>query len=217
MICLVAAARATCGGARGSPAARAFSRQFSAGPSARFPQSVEWLINTGLENDKASAIALELKKAGVGNDDKSMVGILKELNKDGLKALLASVDASLKEAATRSKLKDATVEVDVPLERYTFTLKGKQGESLYDLTQQDTEIRNYLECACGGQMMCSTCHVYVDESIFPQLDPPERAELDMLDLAWEVRDNSRLGCQLKLREDLPLRITIPEQSNNFFN
>lgn len=51
---------------------------------------------------------------------------------------------------------------------------------------------------CGGQAMCGTCHVYVDEAFVDALPPVGDDEQDMLDL--QVRDpdpgRSRLSCQI---------------------
>lgn len=100
----------------------------------------------------------------------------------------------------------------------TFVVNGKEGESLYDIVKAApySQLAEYLECACGGNMTCSTCHVYV-------LNPPELGkdvsteEQDMLDRAWEPKDGiSRLGCQLVLRPGLNLKVEIPKQSYNFF-
>lgn len=53
---------------------------------------------------------------------------------------------------------------------------------------------------CGGMALCSTCHVYV----LSDHDLPARSadEEDILDQAFFVKDNSRLGCQIKLNDDL---------------
>ncbi len=53
---------------------------------------------------------------------------------------------------------------------------------------------------CGGMALCSTCHVYV-ESDHP-LSEMQDAEADMLDQAFFVEDNSRLGCQIRITDDL---------------
>jgi len=53
---------------------------------------------------------------------------------------------------------------------------------------------------CGGMALCSSCHVYV-ESDTP-LPPVGEAEETMLDQAFFVRDNSRLGCQLLLSSNM---------------
>ena len=55
-----------------------------------------------------------------------------------------------------------------------------------------------VEGTCGGMALCASCHVYVlsDHELPEQSD----AELDMLDQAFFVKDNSRLGCQLRMTE-----------------
>jgi len=53
---------------------------------------------------------------------------------------------------------------------------------------------------CGGMAMCATCQVYVESD--HELPEQSDAELDMLDQAFYVEDNSRLGCQLHLNESL---------------
>ncbi len=53
---------------------------------------------------------------------------------------------------------------------------------------------------CGGMALCSTCHVYVlsDHDILNR----NEAEEEMLDQTFFVQSNSRLGCQVRLTEDL---------------
>lgn len=53
---------------------------------------------------------------------------------------------------------------------------------------------------CGGMAMCATCQCYLESDT----DLPEQSddELDMLDQAFHVKDNSRLGCQIQLTEDI---------------
>ena len=53
---------------------------------------------------------------------------------------------------------------------------------------------------CGGMAMCATCQCYL-ESETP-LDEQSDAELDMLDQAFFVKSNSRLGCQIQLSEEI---------------
>ncbi len=57
-----------------------------------------------------------------------------------------------------------------------------------------------VEGTCGGMALCASCHVYVqsDHTLPPQSD----AELDMLDQAFFVKENSRLGCQIKMKNEL---------------
>ncbi|MBK8196555.1 MAG: 2Fe-2S iron-sulfur cluster binding domain-containing protein [Lewinellaceae bacterium] len=57
-----------------------------------------------------------------------------------------------------------------------------------------------VEGTCGGMALCASCHVYVlSNHILPE---PTDDELAMLDQAFFVQDNSRLGCQLKIREEM---------------
>ena len=53
---------------------------------------------------------------------------------------------------------------------------------------------------CGGMAMCATCQVYIESD--HTLPAPSDDELAMLDQAFYVKDNSRLGCQLHLNADL---------------
>lgn len=57
-----------------------------------------------------------------------------------------------------------------------------------------------VEGTCGGMALCASCHMYV-ESDHPLSEPSEDEE-DMLDQAFFVKSNSRLGCQLKLANEL---------------
>lgn len=64
---------------------------------------------------------------------------------------------------------------------------------------------------CGGMAMCATCQCYLESDI--ALSEQSDAELDMLDQAFFVKANSRLGCQIQLHEDIDgivLRLA-PEQ------
>jgi ferredoxin, 2Fe-2S len=50
---------------------------------------------------------------------------------------------------------------------------------------------------CGGQLMCATCHVYVEPDFLGRLAAPSDDEDTMLDTtACERRPDSRLSCQL---------------------
>ena len=51
---------------------------------------------------------------------------------------------------------------------------------------------------CGGACACATCHVYIDEAWVDAVGKPEDLEAEMLEVAEEVRDNSRLSCQIKV-------------------
>jgi 2Fe-2S ferredoxin len=54
-------------------------------------------------------------------------------------------------------------------------------------------------------MSCGTCHVYIDPAWVSRTLPEDGLspeEEDMLDLTPDLRDTSRLGCQIILRDDL---------------
>jgi ferredoxin, 2Fe-2S len=59
---------------------------------------------------------------------------------------------------------------------------------------------------CGGVCACSTCHVYVTEG-FDRTSEIEDEEFDILDKAFDVRANSRLGCQAKVQGDVSIEIS----------
>lgn len=72
-----------------------------------------------------------------------------------------------------------------------------------------------LEGACEGSLACSTCHVVVDPSWIDRLDEPSEDEEDMLDLAFGLTKTSRLGCQIRMRDDLDgLVVHVPEGTRN---
>lgn len=72
-----------------------------------------------------------------------------------------------------------------------------------------------LEGSCEGSLACSTCHVIVDESWFDKLPEAKEAEEDMLDLAFGLTHTSRLGCQIKITEDLDgLKVKLPSATRN---
>ena len=68
-----------------------------------------------------------------------------------------------------------------------------------------------VEHACGGVCACSTCHVYVEEGA-ELLSSAEEDEEDILDKAFDVRMNSRLGCQAKISSEGLVRVRISKES-----
>jgi Ferredoxin len=57
-----------------------------------------------------------------------------------------------------------------------------------------------VEGTCGGMALCASCHVYVESD--HQLDNPSEDEEDMLDQAFFVEDNSRLCCQIRIKDEI---------------
>ncbi len=59
-----------------------------------------------------------------------------------------------------------------------------------------------IEAACGGCCACATCHVYVNEKWLSMITPIDDDEESMLDQAFDVRNTSRLSCQIPLSDEL---------------
>ena len=71
-----------------------------------------------------------------------------------------------------------------------------------------------IDADCGGAMACATCHVYVKEEWFNKIPKAEDAEVDMIDMAYEPKKNSRLSCQIIVTDELDgLEVTTPEKQS----
>jgi 2Fe-2S ferredoxin len=93
--------------------------------------------------------------------------------------------------------KSSPLEVDVPA-----------GTTILDAAEEHGARVGH---ACGGNLACSTCHVWVQDG-FDSLPEPLDKEYDILDkLAFDVRPESRLGCQCKLGDD-DVTVEITEES-----
>src|ERR687896_1053036 len=69
-----------------------------------------------------------------------------------------------------------------------------------------------IEAECGGACACATCHVYVDNAWREKTGTPSQMEEDMLDFAFDVRESSRLSCQIKVTPGLDgLIVRVPEK------
>ncbi|MEZ4220920.1 MAG: 2Fe-2S iron-sulfur cluster-binding protein [Polyangiaceae bacterium] len=82
------------------------------------------------------------------------------------------------------------------------------GASLLEAAQQIHAPEGH---ACGGVCACSTCHVYVLEGR-ELLSEAEEDEEDILDKAFDVRENSRLGCQARFERDGLVVLRISRES-----
>lgn len=111
----------------------------------------------------------------------------------------------------------------IPPNGAAFDCEGFEGQSLKEVAEHGKGdgaklLAELIECACSGVMACSTCQVYVDPIWYATLGTPSEAEQDMLELAHEPQENSRLGCQLRLEPKLEgMMLTIPSGSNNLFD
>ena len=71
-----------------------------------------------------------------------------------------------------------------------------------------------IDADCGGSMACATCHVYVEEKWLNKIPKAEDAEVDMIDMAFEPKKNSRLSCQLIVSDELNgLTVTTPSKQS----
>ncbi|WP_394847521.1 2Fe-2S iron-sulfur cluster-binding protein [Pendulispora brunnea] len=82
------------------------------------------------------------------------------------------------------------------------------GTSILEAAQELHAPEGY---ACGGVCACSTCHIYVTKGS-NLLSDQEEEEEDMLDKAFDVRSNSRLGCQSKIERDGEIEVEITRES-----
>lgn len=82
-------------------------------------------------------------------------------------------------------------------------------------TVMETAVRNEvpgIDAECGGACACATCHVYVEDAWREAVGTPQPMEEDMLDFAHDVRPNSRLSCQIRVRPELDgLVVHTPER------
>ena len=59
-----------------------------------------------------------------------------------------------------------------------------------------------IDADCGGACACATCHVYVDEAWVEKTGTASDMESSMLEFGVDIQPNSRLSCQIEMREDL---------------
>lgn len=113
----------------------------------------------------------------------------------------AEVDPATAIAVT-FKLRDGTERV----------IQAPRGKSILEIAHAN-DID--LEGACEGSLACSTCHVYLDEDTFDKVEEPGDDENDMLDLAFGLAENSRLGCQIIADENTEgMVVTLPPATRN---
>jgi 2Fe-2S ferredoxin len=93
--------------------------------------------------------------------------------------------------------KDGNVlEVEAPLGLSVMEISHKHGVD--------------IEGACGGCLACATCHVIVRPDWCDKLAEKKEDEEDMLDLAFDLKKTSRLGCQILMSEELDgLVVALP--------
>ncbi len=89
-------------------------------------------------------------------------------------------------------------------------LEGEDGMTLMELA-----IKNSLpgiDADCGGACACATCHIYIRDDWMDRVGRAVDMEQDMLDFAFDVKDNSRLSCQVKVDGTIDgLTVDLPEK------
>lgn len=70
----------------------------------------------------------------------------------------------------------------------------------------------YIEHACEKSCACTTCHIIVRKG-FDSLPEAQEQEEDLLDKAWGLEPESRLGCQAIVQEE-DLEVEIPMYTIN---
>ena len=88
-------------------------------------------------------------------------------------------------------------------------------EAQNGMSVMEAAIKNMvpgIDADCGGACACATCHVFVEPEWRDKTGERSEMEEDMLDFAYDVRDSSRLSCQIKVRDELDgLTVKVPEK------
>ena len=66
---------------------------------------------------------------------------------------------------------------------------------------------------CGGACSCATCHVHIDPQWYEKTGGPGEIEAELLSMSESNCETSRLGCQIKITDDLDgLVVRIPNEN-----
>ncbi|EHU4916843.1 ISC system 2Fe-2S type ferredoxin [Vibrio vulnificus] len=88
-------------------------------------------------------------------------------------------------------------------------LEANSGDTVLDVALKNGIA---IEHACEKSCACTTCHVIIREG-FDSLEESDELEDDMLDKAWGLEPESRLGCQAKVANE-DLVVEIPKYTLN---
>ncbi|CAN5278931.1 2Fe-2S iron-sulfur cluster-binding protein [soil metagenome] len=81
------------------------------------------------------------------------------------------------------------------------------------LSVMEAAVRNAIpgiDADCGGACACATCHIHIADDWIGVVGAPEAMEESMLEFAEDVGPTSRLGCQIKVTDQLDgLVVAIP--------
>ncbi len=88
-------------------------------------------------------------------------------------------------------------------------VEAEEGTSLMQLAL-DNGVDGVLG-DCGGACSCATCHCYIDENYLSRMPAAEDVEMSLLEIANDPQENSRLGCQVTLTQELSgMIVKVPE-------
>jgi ferredoxin, 2Fe-2S len=94
----------------------------------------------------------------------------------------------------------------VDREGIEHSLQIKNGNNIMEIIR-DAGLP--VEAICGGQCICTTCHVYIDEGWKDKLALMQDMEQALVEDSGSYQDNSRLSCQIDYNDDLNgLRVTL---------
>lgn len=88
-----------------------------------------------------------------------------------------------------------------------LTVSCQRGQNILEIAEEHGARVGH---ACGGNLACSTCHVWVSKGLESLPDVTDK-ENDIMDRAFDVRAESRLGCQAALGDD-DVEVEITEES-----
>ncbi len=90
------------------------------------------------------------------------------------------------------------------------TVDANDGDSVMEIARAN-DI-DQIAAECGGEMMCATCHAYVDDAWADVVGAASEGEQEMLEFAsCEVKATSRLSCQVRINAQMDgLILHLPE-------
>lgn len=80
-----------------------------------------------------------------------------------------------------------------------MTLVEFPNEEGYNIMEALKAMDFDVQGTCGGMALCASCHVYIESD--NDLNAMSQDEILMLDNIFDVNENSRLACQIKLGEN----------------
>ncbi|EEA07962.1 2Fe-2S ferredoxin, putative [Cryptosporidium muris RN66] len=110
----------------------------------------------------------------------------------------------------------------IPKVNITFILKSGEERTFKTpvgvlLLEAAQHFNLDIEGACEASLACCTCHVILDQKTYDLIPPPCEREEDMLDLAPQLCETSRLSCQIVVDKNLEgCKITLPQITRNFY-